>query len=65
MISFYECGQGDASYINENGVNLFIDLGSSQFTRLIPQNTDLMISHSHADHISGWEADSLNKFPRM
>lgn len=53
MITFYECGQGDASYINENGIDLFIDLGTSQFSRQIPSNIDLMISHSHADHVNG------------
>ena len=53
MITFYECGQGDASYINENGIDLFIDLGTSQFKRTIPSNIDLMISHSHADHTDG------------
>lgn len=53
MITFYECGQGDASYIDENGIELFVDLGTSQFRWPIPSNIDLMISHSHADHMSG------------
>ncbi|WP_143394148.1 hypothetical protein [Fibrobacter sp. UWS1] len=32
---------------------MFIDLGTSQFKRTIPSNIDLMISHSHADHMDG------------
>lgn len=60
MITFYECGQGDASYINECGVDLFIDLGTSQFKGNVPSNIDIMISHSHADHVNGGIVTSNN-----
>ena len=59
MITFFECGQGDSAYIKE--INLLVDLGEKQ-----PKNNsvsgyiDLMISHSHDDHINGTELQNCN-----
>ena len=52
MITFYECGQGDSAYISE--LNLLVDLGERKPTNAPSSATlDVMISHSHDDHILG------------
>ena len=57
MITAYECGNGDCFLIEDSAFNLQIDLGKSINPHLkinnVNINYDLMISHSHDDHIIG------------
>ena len=60
MLDIFNCGQGDSSRLaferclwNEERP-LYIDLGPASFTRKIAENEiDLLITHSHCDHVSG------------
>lgn len=54
MITFFECGQGDASFIDDVNFKLFVDLGARPFSGVNHNSFDLMISHSHVDHINGF-----------
>lgn len=66
MITVYECGNGDCFLIEDDIFNLQIDLGKSINPHLKINNVsidyDLMISHSHDDHIIG-NVGKLNKAP--
>lgn len=66
MITVYECGNGDCFLIENDAFNLQIDLGHSINPHLKIANGninyDLMISHSHDDHIIG-NVGKLKKAP--
>ncbi len=66
MITAYECGNGDCFLIEDSAFNLQIDLGKTTNPHLKINNGkivfDLMISHSHDDHIIG-NAGNLKKAP--
>ena len=57
MISIFECGQGDAAYIDE--LNLLVDLGDKEQelpvvnAEVKNNKIDVMITHSHDDHLKG------------
>ncbi|MDE8756592.1 hypothetical protein PZA22_19090 [Pectobacterium polaris] len=60
MLTVFNCGQGDAikfesdSCVFNSEKPLYIDLGPSSFTCTInSQEIDLLITHSHDDHICG------------
>ena len=56
MITIFNCGQGDAAYISD--LNLLVDLGRKNQNIedfITSSNPDLMISHSHDDHIKGFQ----------
>ncbi|MBO4858759.1 MAG: hypothetical protein J5527_09610 [Treponema sp.] len=59
MITVYECGQGDSAFIQD--LSLLVDLGEKQPNNLPNvSNIDLMISHSHDDHIFGIKLFNYN-----
>lgn len=68
MITVYECGNGDCLLVEDIDFNLQIDLGETPNSKLKivagAMDYDLMISHSHTDHIVG-NAKSLTKTPRV
>ena len=60
MLDIFNCGQGDSIRLTSkkciwNAQNpLYIDLGPANYTRAVAENEiDLLITHSHKDHISG------------
>lgn len=60
MLTVFNCGQGDALKLEsdvcvfDSEKPLYIDLGPSNFTCIVNSPTiDLLITHSHDDHISG------------
>lgn len=67
MITVYECGNGDCFLVEDDGFNLQIDLGETPNSKLKITagaiDYDLMISHSHTDHIVG-NAKNLTRPPR-
>jgi hypothetical protein len=60
MLDIFNCGQGDSIRLASKGCiwhaknPLYIDLGPASYTRAVAENEiDLLITHSHNDHISG------------
>jgi beta-lactamase superfamily II metal-dependent hydrolase len=60
MLDIFNCGQGDSIRLTSKGCiwdannPLYIDLGPASYTRAVAENEiDLLITHSHNDHISG------------
>lgn len=57
MLTVFNCGQGDASIFDHPGLErpFVIDLGPTgfEFPEYFPNKIDLLITHSHSDHIGG------------
>lgn len=68
MLYVFECGQGDSLKISSEdcywspSIPLYVDLGPTGHTKTIPeQEIDLLITHSHNDHVSGMQLASNAK----
>ncbi len=63
MLTIFNCGQGDASIFNNHSLErlLVIDLGPSEFNYppSVHGDIDLLITHSHIDHIGGKFSGSI------
>lgn len=60
MLDVFNCGQGDSLRLRfdncywDDNKPLYIDLGPSNYNKMVTEeNIELLITHSHSDHISG------------
>ena len=66
MVNIYNCGQGDCFEITPCFLPkpLFIDLGKSSFSLPIKADIDVLITHSHNDHVLG-KLKNINNISRI